>query len=225
MALTYLPPGVSTDASSALRRLLGTLVPPESYRMAHYRKGDVIYRAGESGRKIYFIQKGRVALLMDTEDGDLIEAEDPGTGHVLGAEALLQKPFDATAQALSVTSLLVCDVAIFLDSLGNTPAAIRNLLVDLIGEVHELRLRYLRIATQSSLQRLAGHILMHASRGPLGDFLPLPWGSKTHLARHLTLRQETLSRTLDELKHRGIIRDCRGGILVLDRDKLQNVCG
>jgi DNA-binding transcriptional regulator YhcF (GntR family) len=77
------------------------------------------------------------------------------------------------------------------------------------------------IVLRDALSRVARHLLSLAE--PAGDVVSLP-SLKKHLASHLNLTSETLSRCLRQLIDGGSIRTVEGGeIQITDRQQLQEI--
>lgn len=185
-------------------------------------RGECLFRAGEAARSLYFIESGHISLTITTEGGDEIETEIRGPGHFLGSEALFGLVHDVTAQAVDPCRILS------LTPPGRARGRVvsetsRPIVRDLLEDIHELRLRLLNMATRSAIQRLAVYLLEKRTTDPSGPVVPLPWGSKTRLARYLAIRQETLSRLLVELAGRGAIELYDRGVRILRPELLEEI--
>jgi CRP/FNR family cyclic AMP-dependent transcriptional regulator len=97
-----------------------------------YKKGDVIFTEGDSGRELYIIQSGSVLISKKTEIGklDLVTFQ---RGEFFGEMALLQSvPRYASAHALEdKTTLLVMQPAAFLVKIRRDPTLAFEMLQQL----------------------------------------------------------------------------------------------
>jgi CRP/FNR family transcriptional regulator len=218
---TYMP-GPTTSTVEIDRRPAGELAAFGAHKVRSLARGEFLFRAGEGARSLYFIETGHVSLTITTEGGDEIETEIRGPGHFLGSEALFGLPHDVTAQAVTP-----CRVLSFAAP-GRRPGRVASetsgpIVRDLLEDIHDLRLRLLNMATRSAIQRLAVYLLEKRTSDPSGPIVPLPWGSKTRLARYLAIRQETLSRLLVELATRGAIELYDRGVRILKPELLEEI--
>lgn len=192
----------------------GELAAFGPHKVRSISRGEYLFRAGEAADHLFLIESGQVSLTITTEGGDEIETEVRGPGHFLGSEAFFGLPHDVTAQAATPCRLLTFTVpGRGLGRVGVETS--RPIVRDLLDDIHDLRLRLLNIATRSAIQRLAVYLLDKRIDDPAGPVVPLPWGSKTRLARYLAIRQETLSRLLVELSSRGAIELYDRGVRIL----------
>lgn len=72
-----------------------------------FRAGEVIMSQGEMGACAYFIQEGRVKIVLEKSDGSLLDMGTRGPGSIIGEMAIVDnQPRSASIQALESCTLL-----------------------------------------------------------------------------------------------------------------------
>jgi CRP-like cAMP-binding protein len=80
----------------------------DELRPRSYRKGEVVFVAGDPGTSLYVIDSGRVKLSLSSADGREVILDLLGAGEVFGEMALLDgEPRSADAAAVEPTKLLL----------------------------------------------------------------------------------------------------------------------
>lgn len=177
--------------------------------------GTLLYREGEAGSRAFLVKSGEISLLLSTEQGNEVEVGERTVGMILGIEALFISRYGTSARAETgcVVGVLHRSELQGLSHLRAGPA--RALLRQLIADVSGAQQRLLDLAGRCATARLASVLLQEAVQVPGGLEVRLPWGSKGRLARRLGVKQETLSRLLQELVERGAIELPPWGVRVI----------
>ncbi len=77
------------------------------HSLKKYESGEVIMRQGESGQSAYIIEKGRVEIRIEKEDGTSIVVSTRGAGAIIGEMSLIDSaPRTATVVAIENCELL-----------------------------------------------------------------------------------------------------------------------
>lgn len=103
----------------------------------HYRAGEIIMRQDEPGDCAYFVQSGRVEIVLRRPDGSQIEVGRRGPGTLIGEMAIVDDgPRSATVRALEDCRLLEISKADFGRALKNA-----NPIVGLVTKLILMRYR------------------------------------------------------------------------------------
>ena len=77
-------------------------------RTRRFRRGEIIFHAGDPGNALYLIVSGHVKISLPSEEGDEAILATIGPGDVFGELALLDgAPRSATATALLATEAVI----------------------------------------------------------------------------------------------------------------------
>lgn len=182
-----------------------------------FAAGNFIFWEGDAPQRFYLVREGRVRILKQSSSGKEFTIAFFGPGEMFGGVAAFEdKPYPASAQAVTKTRVLGIRREEFLAFLTNRPAValkIINVLGERLREAHE-RLRDL--AAEKAEQRLAKILLMLSSK--IGPSLPF---TRQEIADMAGTTTETAIRVLSRLKDGGIIRSARGKIVILNETKLK----
>jgi CRP-like cAMP-binding protein len=125
-------------------------------RFEEYGPGDVVFRQGDKGDRLYIVQAGVLEILATPADG--AEAQPVaylGAGEVLGELALLTgSARSATARAPERAMLFTLTKDVFLDLMRELPGFSRNLCVVLAKRLEATTLKIPR----SSAKQLQGNL-------------------------------------------------------------------
>ena len=188
-----------------------------------YRAGTVIFRQGEECPGLYVVGEGlvRVYKLAHTGKEHILHLASPG---MTFAEVAVIGGFEcpACAAAVEETTCAVLPSVDFRRALERDHGLCLQLLTGMAGWVRQFVSLMEDLVLRDAAGRIARHLL-EAARGQEGDALELP-GLKRHLASHLNLTSETLSRTLKRLSEAGLVDsvDARR-MRVLDAEGLRDV--
>jgi CRP-like cAMP-binding protein len=132
-----------------------------------YRRGEVIYRAGESARALYVVLAGVVRLAIPTPNGRCVLLHLLPAGEVFGHSALVESGTPRVFEASAYTDIRVGRVSPeeFLNALAGPHARVAGELVSFVTErwmslVHRLA----RFLAQDLQARVASS-LIEAARG------------------------------------------------------------
>jgi len=187
-----------------------------------FRTGEIVFSQSQPVTALFILKKGRVRIFRVTEDGKALTMAILEPGAVFGEMMLIgQRMYDNYAEAIEET--LICQFSVQeveRHMLSDPRIAIRisRYLGEQVARLEErltdLALRPLIARVSSTLVRLAGSqrvsLLGHVS-------IRLTHGQ---LAGLLGATRESTSKTMAELASRGLIRQARGRIVLIDRDGL-----
>ncbi len=124
--------------------------PPEVIRavleqgqLVQFGPGDVVFRQGDEGERLFVVKSGVLEVLASPADGaDQVPVAYLGTGEVLGELALLTgSPRSATVRSPERAELFTVEKAVFFDLMDVLPAFSRNLCLVLAKRLEATTLK------------------------------------------------------------------------------------
>jgi len=191
-------------------------------KLKTYQKKSDLFREGDMGQWLYFINQGQVKTYKTSEDGKELVTGMSGSGDFLGYMALLddKRKHSETATALEETEVSLIPPDDFFRLLyGNREVAgkfIRMLSHHLVEREEQL----LRIAYHSVRQRVAAVLLRLAETQVESEEHPVITLTQRDLAGLAGTVKETVTRTLADFKDEELINIDRMKITVLDKVRL-----
>lgn len=175
----------------------------------------VLFTEGREPSKVLFVLEGNVKLSLNSVKGGrlIIGMEGPGT--ILGlTSAVSGLPYDMTAETQIPCVISPLPRQSFLDFLTRYPTACRNVACQLSLDYKRTCGQLHRIGLTSSASRKVALLLLEwcADDGHDNRF----HCSLTHeeIGEHIGVSRETVTRTMSELKNRGLIAQ-HGTILIV----------
>jgi CRP-like cAMP-binding protein len=190
----------------------------ESMIVRSFKAGDVVARSEEMARSLFLIASGRIQLYRTTRDGRRFVIATLGPGSMFGEDSLLPEDGpDSYAVALEPGTLWVMPRKEAVE-ISSTNAMFGFGLMQAMGqrlieaENHLERLAYSTISARLAalLLELAGENsdnVVHATHQELADMLGT-W-------------RETISKTLQDFRERGLIASGRRRLILLDKEGLE----
>jgi CRP-like cAMP-binding protein len=125
-------------------------------RLEEYGPGQVLFRQGEQGDRLYIVKSGVLEVLSSRSDGSESEAVAYlGAGEVLGELALLTgSPRSATVRSPERAEVFAVEKAVFLDLMATLPAFTRTLCLVLARRLEATTLK----VPKSSAKQLQGNL-------------------------------------------------------------------
>jgi CRP/FNR family cyclic AMP-dependent transcriptional regulator len=190
-------------------------------RTRRFRRGEVIFHAGDPGDALFVIVSGEVKISVPSESGEEAILTTLHEGDVFGELALLDgAPRSASAAALVATETVVLPRERFRELVATEPAIRDALLASLAGELRRLtthveelhfldmtgRLaaRLVRLAGESGSPHLDGSIHLRASL------------TQAELASMVGCTRQSVNKLLGQFSDAGLVRLDREGIAVTD---------
>lgn len=184
-----------------------------------YRKGEMIYMAGDKGEKLFVIHKGKVKITRFSEAGKEQVIRVLGPGDFMGELSLfVHEPLTDNAEALENTTVCVIDGDKLKELMAKYPSIALKVLEELstrLGKaenliehlgIHDVETRI--VETLLSLADENGEVILKMSKGDL--------------ASHIGMSQETLSRKLSYFQDMGWIKLIgHRKIIILDKASLE----
>ncbi|MCY7412524.1 MAG: Crp/Fnr family transcriptional regulator [Salinibacterium sp.] len=187
-----------------------------------FRTGEIVFSQSQPVTALFMLKSGRVRIFRVTEDGKALTMAILEPGAVFGEMMLIgQRMYDNYAEAIEETQicqLSVQDVERYMLSDPRIAIRISRHLGEQVARLEErltdLALRPLIARASSTLVRLAatqrasllGHVTIRLTHDQLAGLLGAT--------------RESTSKTMAELASRGLIRQARGRIVLIDLDGL-----
>jgi len=190
-------------------------------RMLRVPRSQAVVRRGEHRAGVFAVVHGALKARLQRPDGDELILALLGPGGTFGSAAcLLDHPSKVDLVALEESLVLAVDPAALVAQMARDSRLARNVAGALAAKAQALMTEF-EHSRLPTLQRLATYLDSLAEPTPAPQVwtarLPV---SKTVVAAHLGMKKETLSRLLQRLARRGVIRVARREITILDRARL-----
>lgn len=186
-----------------------------------YKKGEVIYREGDTSDSLYIVSKGKIRIYRLSESGkeQLVRILNPGD--FTGELALFRESIhEAYAEAMSETDVCMISRKDLQEFLLKYPTISLKILSEFSNRLETSEKQTTRFATEKVDTRLALFLAecLEGGDGPMEIELPM---SKKDLASYLGTTPETISRKLADLEDEGYIKQKTSRkIEILDLDGL-----
>lgn len=193
----------------------------ETIKTRSYKKGEVIFSAGEQSDSLYIVRSGRVRVYRLSESGkeQLVRILDPGdfTGELALFSESVHESYAEAVKDTEICSITRADLQKFL---LKYPSISLKILEEFSNRLEKTETRATRLSTEKVDTRLALFIVDGIGKdNPSKEFV-LPM-SKKDLSSYLGTTPETISRKLAEFEEAGYIRQkANRKIEVLDLDGL-----
>jgi len=167
-------------------------------------RDELLFAAGDRVNGFYIIQSGEVRVFKMDEQGREVEVARLGPGETLAeAAAFAADEFPLFAQAVRDSAVLFFDKDTVLRKVEADPELAKSFITLLARKCLTLNKRIESLGLLTVKQRLSQYLLSQCSgRGQCLITLPM---SKGELAKVLGTVNETLSRTLKQLREEGTI--------------------
>ena len=197
------------------KRLVGMAVRRE------YGKGEVIFRDGDPAPGVFVVADGLVRVFKLSPSGKEHVLHLAGPGMTFAEVAVLGNfPCPAFAEALEETTCVLLPMEPFLRALRDDHQLSLQILSSMALWVKSLVSLLEDIVLRDAAGRVAGYLLQ--AQAEQGGAISLP-GLKKHIASHLNLTSETLSRTLRQLREERLIGETEAGLIIHDVQGLQRI--
>lgn len=213
-----LPMGLNQSDTS----LLDSIVK----RKQVFKRGEVLYRVGQSFEYIYAIRSGSVKSYVFTDDGRVQITGFHIAGELVGLNDIDSLVYSCEARALETTS--VCEVSIdrFQELVERMPSIQYQMLRIMSGEIRHNQELMLLLGKKSAEERVATYLLSLSRRFERRHYSPIQFNlsmSRSDIGNYLGLAEETVCRVLARFQDEGLIVSQRRQITLNDADKLKGI--
>jgi len=194
----------------------------ESMMVRSFQAGETVCEADEMARSLFLIASGRVQLYRTTRDGRRFVIATLGPGSMFGEASLLGGEGPNTfAVALEPCTVWVMPRQKALE-ISSTDAMFGFGLMQAMGQrVMEAENRLEQVAYSTIASRLAALLLELGGADPKG----IVRATHQELADMLGTWRETISKTLQDFRQRGLVASGRRQLTLLDKEGLQLEAG
>ncbi len=190
------------------------------------RRGEYLYRSGDSFHEIYAVRHGSIKTYIFGDDGRTQITGFHGHGEIVGLDALDGMRFASEAIVLETTN--VCEVSFshFQDLSRNIPGLQDQMLAIMSHTILRGQQMMLLLGKKNATERLATY-LMNLSRHIDNNKSSHPpyklTMSRRDIANYIGLTQETVCRILARFQEDDIIKIEGKYIYFVDIDRLANL--
>jgi CRP-like cAMP-binding protein len=186
-----------------------------------YKKGEIIYHAGDESNSLYIVSKGKIRIYRLSESGkeQLVRILQPGdfTGELALFKAATHESY---AEAMTATQVCMINRSDLQKLLLKYPSISLKILSEFSNRLDESEKQTTRFATEKVETRIALFLAEALEDPSESNEVELPM-SKKDLASYLGTTPETISRKLTELEQQGLIKQkSHKRIEILDLDGL-----
>jgi CRP-like cAMP-binding protein len=181
------------------------------------RRGRVFYTPGETGEVLFILKRGRVNIYRLSPEGHKLITATLGPGTVFGEMSLIGQGMRGSfAEAAEDCTLCVMGRADLEHVLTDSPRVALRLIEVLSARLEGAEQQLETLAFKSVPARVAAALLHLAGADDVVTGV-------THqdLAEMVGIHRETATRTLNELRARGLIDLGRARVRILDADGLR----
>lgn len=186
-----------------------------------YKKGEIIYHAGDSSEALYIVNHGKIRIYRLSESGkeQLVRILNPGD--FTGELALFKEAnHEAYAEAMVATKVCMIRRTDLQKFLYDYPSIALKILNEFANRLEQSEKQTTRFATEKVDTRIALFLAECIDEHAISNDIELPM-NKRELASYLGTTPETISRKLSEFENQGIIKQkAHKKMAILDLDRL-----
>jgi CRP-like cAMP-binding protein len=175
-------------------------------------RGDVVFRANDPARHVYFLEQGRVVLHRFGPAGEEVVIHVAHGGEFFAEASLHSDRYHCTALAVADGALATIATSDLRERLGDDPGFAMQWLAIVARQLRKSRARVERLSLRSAAERIR-HLLVTEGHGPTPAYRPD--GTLRELAGELGLTHEALYRTLASMERAGQIERQAGRIVLV----------
>ncbi len=190
------------------------------------KRGEVIYRIGETMTCVYAIRSGSIKTYISTDDGRLQITGFHVPGELLGLNAIDEKRHSCEAVALETTSICEITADCFEDLARQIPSVHYQMLRMMSKEIKHNQELMLLLGKKNAEERLATYLLSLSRRFAMRNYSPTQFNlsmSRGDIGNYLGIAEETVSRIFSRFQEEGMIAIERRHIVLNDLERLSAI--
>ena len=196
-----------------------------TYPNRTFRKGELLIRADEIPPAVFYLEKGLVKEYMITKKGDelVVNVFKPGAFFPM-SWAISGQPNLYYYEALDEVSVFQAPKPAVIDFIRQQPTVLYDLIQRVFVGAEGILRRLVYLATGTATARLLIELIISAQRFGKKDgqgHIVLTMTEKD-LATVCGMSRETVSRTMQLLKKRGLVETGKNQITILQLNRLEN---
>ncbi len=180
----------------------------------------------DDSANVLFVVEGRVRVLLRTAAGREVILDDMTQGQYFGEMAAIDgMPRSANVTALEKARVCTMPDAVFRDACCTIPSVNMAVLKTLSNRVRTLNQRLSEYAFLTAKQRLCAELLRlsRPRAAHEGQRIVSPPPLQRELADRISTQREVVTRELASLARKGIIEKTRGGLVLVQPARLQDM--
>ncbi len=190
-----------------------------------YPAGAVLFSEGQIARGIYLLCEGEVKVCFTSRDGKTLILRTAEPGDVLGNEAALSRlPYEATAESLRPSQIAFAPLCDFRQFVVVHPHIFARIALQL-GSHYKAACEQLRTLGfgDSVKNRIARFLLDRCKEGegPQNEGVFVLTMSHQQIAEYLGTTRESVTRSMADLKNKGIAEKDGAKVIIHDRSALR----
>jgi CRP/FNR family transcriptional regulator len=191
-----------------------------------FKRGELLYRAGEPLRAIYAIRSGSVKTYVLTNDGRMQITGFHIAGELLGLGAIAAKYFTSEARVMETT--MVCEVPLdVLEEYSEEIPTIRQQMLKIMSqEILDNQELMLLLGKKNADERLATFLLSISRRFQRRNYSPTKFNlsmSRSDIGNYLGIAEETVCRVFTRFQNEGLLATERRQVQLHDLDRLNKI--
>lgn len=203
-----------------------TLLESVVKRKQIYKRGQLLFRAGDRFDHIYALRSGSVKSYVSTPDGRVQITGFHIAGDLLGLSALASGQYSCEARALEAASVC-CVEAERIDELAQQIPSIQYQLLKIMsGKICQDEELMLLLGQRSAEERLAEYLIWLSRRFAARNYSATQFHlsmSRGEIGNYLGIAEETVCRILARFQDSGIIVTNRRHVRLTDLRQLEVV--
>lgn len=203
-----------------------TLLESVVKRKKIYKRGQLLFRAGDRFDHVYALRSGSVKSSVSTPDGRVQITGFHIAGDLLGLSALASGHYSCEARALETASVC-CVEAERIDELAQQIPSIQYQLLKIMsGQICQDEDLMLLLGRRSAEERLAEYLIWLSRRFAARNYSATQFHlsmSRGEIGNYLGIAEETVCRILTRFQDSGIIVTNRRHVRLIDLGQLEAV--
>lgn len=203
-----------------------TLLESVVKRKETYKRGQLLFRAGDRFDFIYAIRGGSVKTSVCTPDGRVQITGFHVPGELLGLSALASGEYSSEARALETTSVCLVEAGRLDDLAQKIPSLQYQMMKIMSGQIRQDEELMLLLGRRNAEERLAEYLIGLSRRFAARNFSPTQFNlsmSRGDIGNYLGIAEETVCRLLTRFQNAGLIATKRREVSLIDLRQLEAV--
>ncbi|HBR03669.1 MAG TPA: Crp/Fnr family transcriptional regulator [Ruminiclostridium sp.] len=186
-----------------------------------FEKGEMVYMAGEKGKILFVIHKGRVKISRLGANGKEQVIRVLGPGEFMGELSLFSPmPMSDNAEVIEKATMCMIEGGRLKELMGKYPAIAFKVMEELSKRL-EIAENLIEDINLYSVEQRVAQALLKMADGKGEVLLKM---TKGDFASHIGMSQETLSRKLSSFQEQGMIKQIgQRRIIILNADGLKQM--